>query len=294
MTNVFIFFFFFKNQKAQLEIDSSAVEITLRRVTNHKKMVSLTEKEPSLPSSQDYEMKRTNSLIIIDYDDTLLPSTWLMKRRFFEGPQETTDAVMRSRAFMTETMTSFLQEGAYFDALDVLTDELFRKANHISGGSAWIVSNGEPSWIEQSMGAILPKLRKTLYEEYCQDCRVISARQQFQAVLPDNKPVWKVKTFNQLINRWVPPRFQGVEQRDEKPTQARDAYSIISIGDSENDAESLMDVETKLTDTFRKTVKLVDNPTLGQVVKQVKAVKENLEHILESKGDLHLVADWGV
>ena len=63
------------------------------RATNHKKMVSLAEKDLTPPLSQNYEMRPTNSLIIIDYDDTLLPSTWLTKRRFFEGPQEVTEAV---------------------------------------------------------------------------------------------------------------------------------------------------------------------------------------------------------
>lgn len=186
-----------------------------------------------------------------------------------------------------------LQEGAHFDALDVLTDELFKKANQISGGSAWIVSNGEPSWIELSMGAVLPKLKKTLYDEKWEDRRVISARQQFQALLPDDKAIWKERSFNQLIKRWVPVRFQGNEQREWRPTKIKDAYSILSIGDSENDVESLMNVEAKLTDTFRKTVKLVNNPSLSQVVEQVKAVKEGLEFILEKKSDLHLVASWG-
>ena len=188
-------------------------------------------------------------------------------------------------------LTLLVQEGAQFDALDDLTDGFFKEANKISDESVWIVSNANPKWIELSMGAILPKLKKTLYDDRQGKLRVISARQRPES---DDKSVWKEKIFTQLIRRYVPPRFQRDEQPDENPAQVIEGYSIISIGDSENDAECLMQVKTKLTNTLRKTVKLVDRPTPGQLVKQLEAMKEKLKFIVESKRDMHLVATWGV
>lgn len=69
------------------------------------------------------------------------------------------------------------------------------------------------------------------------------------------------------------------------------ACNIISIGDCFHDCESLRKVDLELKDTFKKTVKLIEFPEIGQMIKQIEELEMYLDRIVKVKRDVDLVVD---
>jgi len=144
--------------------DDSAYEI--------RKSCSSDSDSPMVGASRSH----SPTLIIFDWDDTLLCTTAINARCWIEGQ---------------------LQQ------LERTVESLLRQA--MSLGDTIIVTNGKPMWVKESCRHFFPSLLPLLDQ-----ISVISARAQFEHIFPTNPFAWKRHTFRKILqcrHRQVPDDF---------------------------------------------------------------------------------------
>jgi hypothetical protein len=108
-------------------------------------------------------------LIIIDWDDTILPISSLLSDEDDFGKYENE---------YLENVLKFIQ----------LCLSLSRKV--------YIITNGDKGWVENSTRTYIPSLTSTINK-----CIIISARAENILEYPTNQYMWKYKTFSRVIEQ---------------------------------------------------------------------------------------------
>ncbi|KUF99056.1 hypothetical protein AM588_10010794 [Phytophthora nicotianae] len=189
-----------------------------------------------------------SSMIILDWDDTLLPNTHLAKLGFssedeaFEVPE---------------------------DCVPVLEELAKEVENFINAclkvGTCCIVTNGLTGWVERSCQRFLPNVVPLL-----EQMTIISARSNFESVYPDRPIEWKIAVYRDLLAKRgfmpePPVETHGVYvQRQERQPQ-----QVIALGDSQVDRCAIQYVARRTPNTQLKSIKLLDNPSMTQLQKQL-------------------------
>jgi hypothetical protein len=125
-----------------------------------------------LYSKTNLPIRQSSTLIIIDWDDTLFPTSWMVKHNI--NLQETYKLHIK-----------------YFNKLDEQLYSLLKDI--LLCGDVVIITNATTSWIHTSL-SVLPKTKKLM--EYIE---LVSAREKYQKyVVMDN---WKKHTFMDEINK---------------------------------------------------------------------------------------------
>ena len=120
-------------------------------------------------------INKSNSLVILDWDNTLFPSTWVTRNYI-----NLNDGEVRNR---------YLD---FFSELDTLIFTLLKKISEYS--KVIIITNALPVWIKICSG-VLPKTSYLL-----NNIRVISARKNFQKVSSDATE-WKKLAFKDEVEK---------------------------------------------------------------------------------------------
>ena len=203
-------------------------------------------------------------VIIFDWDDTLLASSWLARNRM------TLDEPHIVPSFVTKPMSEL---GA--SVCTLLTAALER-------GPVVIITNAETGWVEMSahkfMPEVLPLLRKV---------RVISARSTYESQFPDSPSDWKVAAFTQELTASF-----GTAKAIRGMRRAAPRRAVISFGDSVYERTAVHAAATRLKSTFNvvtKSVKFVERPSVEQVRRQVDLVAGCLHDICTHAGNLDLM-----
>jgi hypothetical protein len=191
-------------------------------------------------------------LIIIDWDDTLNPSTWCMKTGIL---------TVRSPSL---TELRILRE------LSVLVLSTLKKC--MANGLVVIVTNAETGWVEMSSRALLPDVATCL-----RGVPVISARTTFESIVRDEPAVWKAMTFSRLISEWSTMLDQNWLLGDSLP-------EVISIGDASHEREALFHVNSQHEVKFlAKSIKFIERPTFEDLKKQHTMIHARLDAVFASK-----------
>ncbi|CAG9330310.1 unnamed protein product [Blepharisma stoltei] len=123
-----------------------------------------------LPPSQ--RPPKSQSIIIFDWDDTLLCTTYLNSR---EDAMNITSKVVKSQ-------------------LKTLEDSIIRLLTlALSLGNTYIITNAMKGWVEYSSGLWIPGVLTML-----EQITVISARSEYEHKYPDNYHQWKIEAFMEM------------------------------------------------------------------------------------------------
>ena len=186
--------------------------------------------------------RRHNSIIIFDWDDTLLP-------------------------------TSFLSPGGYFNydiklskddknKLSKIENEVLNLLNNaINKGDTYIITNAEKGWVELSAFKFYPKIKNILPK-----IKIISARDKYSEIFPGDLKKWKIEAFLNLM----------------KYINVKLVTNIISIGDSFFEIEAGKIFASKFREAFIKTIKFKEIPKLDDLLKQLNVVNKRFDHIYSS------------
>jgi hypothetical protein len=121
-------------------------------------------------------INKSNSLVILDWDDTLFPTTWVTNNYI-----NLNDIEVRNR---------YLD---FFSELDDLLFKLLKKTTEIS--TVIIITNALPIWIKIS-SSVLPKTQYILKK-----IKIVSAKKNFQK-LSNDATEWKKLAFkSEVINK---------------------------------------------------------------------------------------------
>lgn len=190
--------------------------------------------------------KQHNSIIIFDWDDTLLP-------------------------------TSFLTPGGVFDENIILSDSDQEKLSTIEHyvseilnssvekGNVFIITNAGKGWVEYSANRFYPSIKNNLKK-----IEIISARGEYEKLYPGNSREWKIQAFLTLL------KFVNIKL----------VTNIICVGDSLFEMEAGRILASKFTEAFIKTIKYREAPKLDELIKQLKLVNKQFGAIYSSVKNL--------
>lgn len=192
------------------------------------------------------------TIIIFDWDDTLFPTTWVVKNNI-----NLADDNVKNKFIV------------YFSKLDMLLYKIFSEC--MKYGTIFIVTNASFRWAMTSSN-ILPNTQK-LFDKYI---KVISARDIYQEQYPTEISMWKKLTFQDLVSKYF----------NKFPFQ-----QIISIGDADHEFYALTDLynESSLTKKrLLKTVRLIREPQFDFLIDQLEVLEKSIHKILKSKNHMDL------
>ena len=186
--------------------------------------------------------KKHNCIIIFDWDDTLLPTSFLTK----------------GGCFYEEIQLSPSDEKKIKE-LENLVLELLNET--IEKGTVYIITNAGLEWVNFSSKRFYPKLIPIL-----EKIKIISARGEYEKYYPGNSRQWKIEAFLKLQNT----------------VNLGLITNIICLGDSLFEMEAGRILASKFTEAFIKTIKFRETPKLDELIKQLKLVVKQFNSIYSS------------
>ncbi|CAI5715970.1 unnamed protein product [Hyaloperonospora brassicae] len=207
---------------------------------------AVREETASPTQSADHQTASPAPLILLDWDDTILPNTHLAKLGLFSEDED-----FELPADCLPALLEFANEVEHF-----LTACL-------KIGACCIVTNGLTGWVESSCQRFLPNVVPLV-----EQMTVISARSAFERVLPDRPIEWKIAVYRDVLAkrgfRQTPAMAApGVYVEQQQPQQ------VIALGDSQVDRCAIQYVARHTPSTQLKSIKLLDNPSMAQLQKQL-------------------------
>lgn len=210
------------------------------------------------------------NIFILDWDDTLFPSSWINKNNIdLNNPN------------------SFTSYKLYFLELDKTISLLISSLNEI--GDIFIVTNANIRWIKSCL-TILNNTRKIIIEK---NIRIISARDSYSEI--NNSPTeWKILTFQDII--------EDIMNKINKNIKSNTIINIISVGDAMYEYFALINLDnfiksyiSKNSDQFKnnfnyllKNIKFIEKPEFDYVIDQMQVLYKNKDDIVNKLGFIDL------
>ena len=192
------------------------------------------------------DSKRHNSLIIFDWDDTLLPTSFLSTRGIFEEKNELNE-----------------KDQGKINKLENSVKKLLTIA--LSKGDVYIITNAGDGWVEFSSEKYYPNIKELLDK-----IEIISAREKYAEKYPEQSSKWKIEAFLNLKKRL----------NDDLIT------NIICVGDSVFEMEAGRILASKFIHAVIKTIKFREKPKPDELNKQLNLVLNQFNSICTSSKNL--------
>lgn len=206
------------------------------------------------------------NIFIIDWDDTLYPTTWVNKNS------------------IDISKPNILQEyKVYFMELDRTISSLLNSLNQV--GDIWIVTNANLNWIKSCLTG-LELTRKTIITN---KIRIVSARDSYSS--SSSSPTeWKILTFQDIMEDIIDKIVDKI-----KPNTF---INIISIGDAMYEYMALINLDNFIksykskSNSFNsnmsqtnlkyllKNIKFIEKPDFDYIIDQMNVLYKNKDDIV--------------
>jgi hypothetical protein len=197
--------------------------------------------------------RRDETLLIFDWDDTLLPSTFIQQ----QGLKLTEDSQP------TPAQWEQLKELSFKAAR---TLRLAKRE-----GRVVLVTNAEKGWVELSCRKFSPWLFPFL-----EGLKIVSARSEYEHRGIASPFEWKYLAFESEISNWstwVP---------------SNPVTNVISIGDAGHERMALLKAAEGMPNCQAKSVKLCERPGVPELLKEHELLDTCLREIVRHDGSLDL------
>lgn len=196
------------------------------------------------------------SVIIFDWDDTLMSSSW----------------VDREKLIQIDSFTSLpIALQALFSKLEEHVAKCLQAATEL--GYVIVITNAEAGWVEYSAKRFMPRLIPILNQT-----RIVSARSTYEQFYPGSPLCWKAAAFAHEAN-------VVFSLNDSSASLGR---QIISFGDS-NEERTAVKIAAGQLEAVSKSIKFVDLPTPDQLCKQIETVTGWLTWVCDHTAELDLM-----
>ena len=194
------------------------------------------------------ERSIASHVTVFDYDDTLFPSSWLSQLCAFSNPLP--KGVLTELQRVNDTASQLLLEA-------------------MSYSSVMVVTNAEEEWVYESSRLFLPSVFALLDK-----ITVISARDQYESLYPNDSAKWKRIVFSKELSQMRP--------------QSNDYFSVLSIGDSLHEREAVLAFGENNLRVIAKSIKMIDLPSPSQLATQQELIAKALPSMIYSQEKLDL------
>jgi len=195
--------------------------------------------------------------MIFDWDDTLLPSTW----------------VQRQGLTLCDSTSVNAWQKEQLDEVARAAEETLRLAMQF--GEVVFVTNAEHGWVPLSCQKFMPSLWPLV-----EGIRVLSARTTYETPSCRSPLEWKVRAFEDEIGR-----LYGFEELKDATIRK----NVIGLGDSVHEREALLRSTAGLPNCRSKSLKFVERPDIAQLLKQHSLVTSCFNQIVDHDGNLDLL-----
>jgi hypothetical protein len=183
--------------------------------------------------------KDHNTLIIFDWDDTLLCTSFLTPNGVFNEEIQFTDIEYEKIAKLE------------FAVLRLLTLALEK-------GDTYIITNAAPGWVEYSVDRFYPSVKQLLAR-----VTIVSARGDFESQYPGDSRMWKIQAFLKM-------------QQQHDPNLVT---NLICLGDSFIEMEAAHILASKFQQAYIKTIKFRESPKPEELNKQLLLVADQFPQL---------------
>jgi len=254
------------NRKYSTESTSSNDGNNKSNILSQKKSneISLNDKSRNLRKSYynrllnknvvniNKETIKNNTIFIFDWDDTLFFTTHL-------NPS-------KNNIFFYESKT----EKRFMNTIEYYVVEILKKA--LSKGRVLIITNSGDGWVHACAQFYYPNLLPILDQ-----INIISARELYQDKFPYEPYTWKVKTFNDLKQKF---NFEKCI-----------VSNIICIGDDNGEIIAAKKLGESFENCLVKTIKFRDKPNLTDLIKQIILINEQILRVYNYPKSLTIQVD---
>ncbi|EER15403.1 conserved hypothetical protein [Perkinsus marinus ATCC 50983] len=198
-------------------------------------------------------------LFFIDWDDTILPTTWL------RGCKYLTNSIAQMEQIVARQGGSVKLPSSVRRDLSVIEDyalDLLQKCCDL--GSTAIVTNSSANWIPFTAKHYLPRLIPVLEAIPC-----VSARPQ----LPDNLSAQKATC---MASSWKTIKFQEMAC-----AYNTDFDCIVSIGDGFAERTAVMELRDIFPKCTCKAVRFMTQPNIYMLRDEIRQTLANLDEIAD-------------
>ena len=202
-------------------------------------LAKLISKNVWNPNNKD---KKYNNIIIFDWDDTLLPTSFLSPGGIFSPNIKLTK----------DDTLKIIELGKI--VYKILT-------NAIQKGDVFIITNAGKGWVEFSASRFYPNIVDILPK-----LNIISARAEYENAFPGESNKWKIQAFLDL------QRIFNVKL----------VSNIICFGDSLLEMQAGKILGSKFSEAFVKTIKFKETPKMEELLKQLSVVSQQFNYIYSS------------
>lgn len=187
-----------------------------------------------------------NTIVILDWDDTLFCSSYLFPQGCFEDEIKISDNDQQ------------LLIKLEFEVLKLFNCALKVKSD------VFIITNSSKGWVEYSTKKYLPSL-----EQYLNKFIIIYSRDEYENVFPGDSRRWKIESFLSIRERYFDV-----------------SSNIINIGDSFIDIEAGGVLAKKFKESYLKSIKFREVPTILEMIKQISLITNQFDLIFKTVKNL--------
>eukprot|EP00927_Polykrikos_kofoidii_P049550 TRINITY_DN43599_c0_g1_i1.p1 TRINITY_DN43599_c0_g1~~TRINITY_DN43599_c0_g1_i1.p1 ORF type:complete len:260 (+),score=53.58 TRINITY_DN43599_c0_g1_i1:77-856(+) len=187
--------------------------------------------------------RKWNTVTIFDWDDTFFCTSYFTRYE-------------QSRR--TNSFTSLMRK------VDCKAAKLLEQALRV--GAVYIVTNAEKGWLETTAETFMPTV-----ESLFSKIGVISARDEYAGVYPNEVDKWKMHTFLDL-----------------SMDLPQVSTNLLSIGDSEFELEAARVMSKRFAESMTKTIKLRKAPSPETLAKDLEFLSKTFSMVVKEKTDLRL------
>ena len=192
-----------------------------------------------------------NNIIIFDWDDTLLCTTFLTPKGIYDEK-----LVLNSKQ---QDQISKLEKFVY---------NLLNKC--IKNSDTYIVTNASKGWVEFSTKKYYPSVLPLLI-----NIRILSARELFNKEFMLNNRQWKIETFKLIVNNY----------------NKKLVTNLMCIGDSYIEMEAGQIIAKTFSKAYIKSVKFKETPKIEELIKQLSLLSIEYDSIFKSLKKLNITVE---
>jgi len=243
------------------------------------------------PNIEHRRKKLNRKVVIVDYDDTILPSTFVDRWQI----ENSKDLPLHFQNMLEE--------------LSRATEKFLLEASKY--GEVIIITNSDEGWVQFSAERYCPSLLPVIAKY-----PVVSARTRYEKFYPYQPLCWKAAAFAHEVNEIYDTLDVGddatscasMEGTDVSSTtsslsessmmdedycierdqdQEQEPRQIISFGDSNEERMAVSIVSGQL-DAVPKSIKFMSSPSLLQIIGQLHLLTNHMQFVCESTKSLDM------
>jgi len=229
-----------------------------------KKNEGLVDNSRLLVDNTIYKINKYKykTLILLDWDDTLFPTSWVVKKNI-----DLTDP---------ETQNKYI---VFFAKLDLLLHKLL--SNMLQYGKVIIVTNAVAKWVFIS-SIIIPNTHLLLKNRIT----VVSARDIYQNAYRNDGYMWKKLVFKQIATEYY-NNNNNVNNINNNSIE-----NIISIGDAEYEFKALLNLNNiNIKKRHLKAIRFMTKPSYDILIDQLEVLNKSVSKIMNTNNNMDLLFD---